>query len=283
MLTLLVTFLVAAYLLGPELLSRFLFGLVVPRRNLILSKSEEFTRAILWAILPLTLAISFAVLTHGLRRSGTLADVRTVFECLYSEKLFEAHTNEFFRSLKAFAWMNVWLLSPLYTVDLMLSIALNLYVVHFLYWQGAGWWKRLARISFGYLTVPRIAEWHLRLSGMLLPGPDYELHVDVLTKGNALYQGRVQDKTLNSDGSLQSLTIASPRRFLRAEFEAKKAKWTATESHAFWQTIEGNLFVILGSDIANLNLRYLDLNRTLVTEERDFFKKIAARAKTPSK
>jgi hypothetical protein len=276
-LTLLVTFLVAAYLLGPELLSRFLFGLVVPRRNLVLSKSEEFTRAILWAILPLSLAISFALLTHGLRRSGSLADVRIVFECLYSEKLFESHTDLFFRSLKAFAWMNAWLLAPLYAIDLVLSILLNFYVLHFLYWQGAGLWKRLVRISFGYLTVPRIAEWHLRLSGMLLPGPGYELHVDVLTKGNALYQGRVQDKTLNADGSLQSLTIASPRRFLRPEFEAKKAKWASTESSAFWQEIEGNLFVIMGSDIANLNL-----HRTLASDEKDFFKKIAARAKTPT-
>jgi hypothetical protein len=283
MLTLLVTFLVTAYLLGPELLARFLFGLVVPRRNLILSKSEEFTRAILWAILPLSLAICFALLTHGLRRSGSLADVRTVFECLYSERLFEAHTDQFFRSLRSFAWMNVWLLSPLYAVDLVLSIALNLYVMHFLYWQGAGWWKRLARVSFEYLTVPRIAEWHLRLSGMLLPGPDFELHVDVLTKANALYQGRVQDKSLNADGSLQSLSIASPRRFLRTDYEAKRAKWPATESSGFWQEIEGNLFVVLGSDIANLNLRYLDIDGTLASEDKDFFRKIAARTGNPVK
>ena len=45
---------------------------------------------------------------------------------------------------------------------------------------------------------------------------------DVLTKGDVLYDGRVVDKMLTSDGALATLTLGDPRRFRREEYLVAK-------------------------------------------------------------
>jgi hypothetical protein len=91
---------------------------------------------------------------------------------------------------------------------------------------------------------------------MLLPTEDVMLEVDVLTKNGTLYQGGVQDRMIGPDGSLQSLTLADPRRFLREEFHRERAEDVNAPADYFWRRIPGKLFVILGTDIASVNVRY---------------------------
>jgi hypothetical protein len=105
--------------------------------------------------------------------------------------------------------------------------------------------------------VPRISEWDLLFSDMLLPEGTFRIMADVLTKTGGLYQGTVQDRMLNSDGSLQSITLANPRRFERAQFRQAKAQDLETVPDEYWINIPGNLFIVMASDIANLNLRYI--------------------------
>jgi hypothetical protein len=105
--------------------------------------------------------------------------------------------------------------------------------------------------------VPRISEWDLLFSDMLLPEGTFRIMADVLTKTGGLYQGTIQDRMLNNDGSLQSITLANPRRFEREEFRKAKAEDIETVSDEFWFNIPGNLFIVMASDIANLNLRYI--------------------------
>ena len=53
------------------------------------------------------------------------------------------------------------------------------------------------------------------------------------------------------------ITLANPRRFEREEFRKAKAEDIETVSDEFWFNIPGNLFIVMASDIANLNLRYI--------------------------
>ncbi|MCU1222472.1 MAG: hypothetical protein JWQ42_565 [Edaphobacter sp.] len=256
MLALVVSFLVAVYLLGPNLVARFILGFIVPRKNLVQSRWEEFTRAVLWAAIPLVIAVFWAVKTGAIARVGQVADLETVFSGLYSERYFEAHQAEFFSSLLSFFWMNLALLLPLYSLVVGFSILLNFLILHYNSIRNTLKSTQMKTL-LATIVLPRVSEWHVLLSDMLLPSKNLVLTADVLTKSNTLYQGRVQDKMLNPDGSLHSITLASPRRFLREQFQKAKDELPDTEIDEFWHNIPGNLFIVMGSDIVNLNLRYV--------------------------
>ena len=256
MLALLVSFLVAVYVLGPDLISRWVLGFVVPRKNLVQSRGEEVTRAILWAAIPLAAAVWWASWTRAIQQHGGIADVQMVFSGLESDAFFRDHRPEFFASLRAFFEMNLCLLWRLYGLVIGFSIVFNVLILRYNRIWGR-FSSRWMRSFLSTIVLPRVSEWHVLLSGMLLPPGRFMLTADVLTKGNALYQGRVQDKMLNPDGSLHSVTLANPRRFLREEFQAARHEDEETQSREFWISIPGNLFVMMGSDIANLNLKYI--------------------------
>jgi hypothetical protein len=258
-LALVVSFLVAVYLLGPDLVSRWILGFVVPRKNLVQSRWEEFTRAVLWAAIPLAVAIFWAISAGVFRRAGHLADLEMVFSGLYSERYFDAYSVDFFSSLRAFFWMNVSLLWRLYILVVGFALLLNYIILHYNSLRNTLKSTRMKTL-LATLVLPRVSEWHVLLSDMLLPSKNLVLSADVLTKSNTLYQGRVQDKMLNSDGSLHSITLASPRRFLREQFHAEQQELPEVSSEDFWLTIPGNIFIIMGSDITNLNLRYVREN-----------------------
>ena len=259
MLALVVSFLVAVYLLGPDLVSRWILGFVVPRKNLVQSRWEEFTRAVLWAAIPLAVAIFWAISAGVFRRAGHLADLEMVFSGLYSERYFDAYSVDFFSSLRAFFWMNVSLLWRLYILVVGFALLLNYIILHYNSLRNTLKSTRMKTL-LATLVLPRVSEWHVLLSDMLLPSKNLVLSADVLTKSNTLYQGRVQDKMLNLDGSLHSITLASPRRFLREQFHAEQQELPEVSSEDFWLTIPGNIFIIMGSDITNLNLRYVREN-----------------------
>ena len=262
MLALLVSALVALYLLGPDLVSRWILAFAVPRRNIVQSRGEEITRAILWAAIPLTIAIMWAKATGVLNRPGDAATLENVFSGLYSDKFFEANRPDFFLSLHNFFWLNLELLWRLYAVVLAIALVFNLLILRFnrlwhLYRNR--FMQRFVRFFLTYIILPRISEWHVLLSQMRLPPGPFVLSADLLTRANVLYQGRIQDKMLNPDGSLHAITLASPRRFLRDEFHLAQAAKPEIESSDYWKSIPGNLFVIMGSDIVNLNLKYVPL------------------------
>ena len=256
MLAIAFTLLLGAYLFGPGLVARLILGFVVPRKTLIQSRSEEITRSGMQAVVPLCLAWIWAGWSGALRRNGGWADVQNVFSGAYSVSFFDAHRPEFFRSLHAVYWMNLCLLWRLYLLVVLFALALNWTIRHYRGLRGhmrLGWQKGV----LATLVLPRISEWHVLLSGMLLPADDLLLAADVLTKSNTLYQGQVQDKMLGNDGSLQTITLVGPRRFLREEYRKALEIDPKIDREAYWKPISGNLFVILGADVVNLNLRYI--------------------------
>ena len=262
MLALAVTFLVAAYLLGPGLLARLLLGFVIPRKTVVQTRSEEITRSIVQAILPLAVALVWAYGSGGMRRYGHWVDIENVISGVYSTSFFDAHRAEFFASARAFAAMNLCVLWRLYLLVILTALFFDVAILKYRRIRAAlpaGWPKT----ALATLVLPRVSEWHVLLSDMLLPETDLFLDADLLTKSGAIYQGRVQDKMLGADGSLQSITLANPRRFLREEYrkaiedEGGAEQRKKVNREEYWRPIPGNLFVVLASDVVNLNLRYV--------------------------
>jgi len=254
-LALLVSFLIAVYLLGPNLISRWAADLVVFRKTRVESHAEEVARSIIAAAIPLALAVLWARWSGALWARGTQTDVEIVFSSLQSDNFFQTHHQQFFTSLYAFFWMNYAILWRLYFIVLLACVVRVFIVLNY-----NRIWRRLHRRWMRTLLatiVPRISEWDLLFSDMLLPEGTFRIMADVLTRTGGLYQGTVQDRMLNNDGSLQSITLANPRRFGRAEFQKAKAEDIETVTDEFWFNIPGNLFIVMASDIANLNLRYI--------------------------
>lgn len=261
MIALVASLLIAVYVLGPVLIARWILGFVVPRKNLVLSKSEEITRGIVWSIVPFLLA-------WLLRHSGPFAlpanakfDLQLFFSGLYSDSFFVQHRDEFFSAADSFYQLNRCLVLRLYTIVFIGSLCINLLIINhgrMRAWlaQRSGLWS-LVRWALAIFVLPRISEWHVVLSPVLLPAKRMSIEVDVLTKTGTLYSGRLADKVIAPDGDLQSLTLEGPRRFRREQYlEAQKSD-PRVKAESFWKAIPGNMFVVAASDISTLNIRHI--------------------------
>jgi hypothetical protein len=255
MLALLVSFLIAVYLLGPNLIARWAADLVVFRKTRAESHAEEMLRSIIAAAIPLVLAVAWARWTGALWANGSQRDVEIVFSSLQSDNFFQQHHDQFFTSLYRFFWMN-W--SVLWRLYFLVALACGVRVFVVLNYNRI--WRQLNKRWMRTLLatiVPRISEWDLLFSDMLLPEGTFRIMADVLTKTGGLYQGAITDRMLSNDGTLVNITLANPRRFEREEFRKAKADDLATTPDEYWFNIPGNLFIVMASDIANLNLRYV--------------------------
>jgi len=289
-----VTFLAAVFFLGPDLLSRFVLSFVVPRRNLTQTRGEEITRAILWAAVPLLVVWLWVSRNHVLSRWGDWQDVEIVSSALYSSTFFDAHRREFFASLVKVAGMTGSLLWREYFVVLTFALLFYFAIRNYRWIRSAVLGPKWTKSLFATVVLPRVSEWHVLLSDMLLPQDDVVLMVDVLTKSGILYQGSVQDKMLAPDGSLQTLTLSDPRRFLREDFKKAKEADKNTKASDFWHPIPSKLFVIIGSDITSINVRHqprtseagtlakTDLSEKEVQAVRNLLSKLSA-TESPSK
>src|SRR5205085_5805006 len=161
----------------------------------------------------------------------------------------------FYRSLVTVSGMTWSLLWRLYFIVILAGLAIDWAILHYR-WLRNTLKPRWAKTVLATLILPRVSEWYVLLSDMLLPTDDVVLEFDVLTKNGTLYQGGVQDRMIGPDGSLLSITLADPRRFLREEFHRQRQEDVEAPPDYFWRHIPGKLFVIMGSDIASVNVRY---------------------------
>ncbi len=262
MIALVATFLVAVYVLGPDLLARWILSFVVPRKSLVLSKSEEITRGILWSIVPFLLAWALRHSGPLAFLSGTKLDLQLFFSCLYSEAYFNQNRDAFFGAAETFWRFNLCLLLRLYAIVFVASLVFNFLIVRYgkiRKWleKRDSWFRRFARWLLATFVLPRIAEWHLVLSPVLLASKMMMIEVDILTKANILYAGRLADKVLTSSGDLQSVTLRNPRRFRRDEYLKARESGVNAKIDDFWKAIPGELFVIVASEISTLNVRHI--------------------------
>ncbi len=261
MLALALTLALAAYVFGPDAFSRFILDFSVPRRAVSLTRSEEVYRAVIWSGTSLTFAYFWAKLSGTFDRVWDWGELRTFFSGLNSDEYFRHNSDPWFHSLHAVLWMNLCLLWRLYFVVLLMSLLLHI-TIHFYagirdFCQGKSWVHTWIFNALAAIVPPRIAPWHLLLSGLLVREKDLQIHLDVMTKGDKLIQGRLADKTLGSDGSLVNIVLAEPKRFRRDEYLAAKQSQADVKAADFWTPIPTYVFVIMGSEIATMNIRHV--------------------------
>lgn len=234
---------------------------VVPRKNLAQSKGEEILRGILWSIIPLWLAwLVRHVGPYSLQPNAKL-DLQLFFSGIESDSFFNTNRAAFFAAADSFWQLNICIALRLYVIVIALALLINLLITY--YGRLRAWldprknpWSILKWI-LGIIVLPRISEWHVILSTVLLPSRNMTIEADVLTKSGILYKGRLSDKVLAPSGDLQSITLDTPKRFKREQYLDAVKAGNKPNAEDFWKEIPGNIFVIIASDIASLNVIYI--------------------------
>ncbi len=245
-----------------------MLGFVCPRRNIVQTKSEELTRAIAWALIPLAIAYLWAVHNGHLHSTANSADWKAFFAGAYGESGFEKHQDDFFRAQRAIFVWNFSLLWRLYFIVFVFWLVIDLLIARYGRIRASKFASDVPalKLALDYFILPRVSEWHVCLSNMLTENKDITVHADVLTKADVLYRGRVVDKMLAPDGSLASITLAGPGRFRRADYLDAKRQ-SATNKEEYWVEIKGAMFIIMGSEISTINLRHSSASAVSGDEE----------------
>jgi hypothetical protein len=117
--------------------------------------------------------------------------------------------------------------------------------------------------------LPNISEWHLLLTSFNWPKRDkIVVSVDILQNDGLLYQGRVADYFIDSDGKLTGILLEHVNRFDRDAFHAAQSATgieQSISSAAFWKSIPGSRFYIGQGSISNLNVRFVTRDQTLIS------------------
>jgi hypothetical protein len=266
-LTLAITVLATAYFVVPELLSRLVLSAFVVRKSVTGPRTEEVARASLWALFPLSIAWLLRKHLFYQVPDGSRAAVKLVFGGLYNDTIFRDSPGQFFHAVTIVSRANVALLSRAYLIVIVGSILVGLCA------RRLGRFRAVLGNSPGFanvlltLILPRISEWHLALSSMLLVDADrFIVEIDVMTRGDQLYRGTVAEKAIAPDGSLQTLILTSAHRYLRDDFLRDRSAYTAStdknsitkpRSDKYWRQIPGKEFLIVGADISSVNVRHV--------------------------
>ena len=144
---------------------------------MVQSRSEEWARSLISGLIPLTIAVFWARQAQQFGQGAARTSLETVFSALYSEPFFNSHRTEFFTALNTFFWVNWSMLWRLYTIVSIASLLLMLAI----YFYGPIRRKldnhNLLKLVLATLVLPRVSDWHVLLSRMLLPSRDLQLFV----------------------------------------------------------------------------------------------------------
>jgi hypothetical protein len=268
MLTLLVTVLATAYFVVPELITRCVVSFFFVRKASTGTRSEEILRASFWAVVFILCAWSTRNIGWWTCPPGITRNSQVVFNALYSDKLFEQDPAAFYSAFKGFAAFNGCLLLRTYIfvavgafIFVLMARRLGWFRAKLKNWR---WINGLMHSAF----MPRISEWHVALSPMLVHKPkELKVRVDVMMKGGILYRGIVFEKRISSDGGLATLILKDAQRMLRDEFVRDRSAYEEKknddptplkpDTEDYWRKIPGEMFLVNGDEIATINVRHV--------------------------
>lgn len=266
MIALVVSAILAAYLLVPYGFFRFVLGRFVPLRLFQERKTEDITRAVvtlavvygiaLWAVWswPGCKAHPFNFPDSERLRAS---DYETVAGGLYSDAIFKEHEHEFWSSLIRSLDRQGRFLCWYYALVFCLALACGLGIKYY----GKLRRKRIFRWTADLYLLPHISQWYVLLTPFTFADKRTKVKVDILMTDNTLYRGNVADHFVDKDGNLSGLFLADPQRFDRRAYLREQDAWHSTRSlSTFWRPIHSasaNAKLYLVADkIVNLNLNY---------------------------
>ena len=268
MLALTLTLITAVYILGPELISRYILGFAVPRRTIQQTNSEEISRAIITAIIPLGLAVAWVTLRHVITWGPVAADVHTYTTGILSQKFFDEHTAQFFSATKTVLlvfWAVGW---RLYVLLIVYALIIDLVIYFYGEIRNSNWMSKhpFWRSVLATFVLPRISEWHILLKNVSHK-KSVDIKVDIITRSDVLYRGTVEDLIMSSNGTLSGLLLTTPYRYQREKYlsdlarhkqqqvDAKASSDTKPNPDKYWKPIPGHAFLVLADHIGTINLR----------------------------
>lgn len=262
MIALVLSSLIALYLLIPNAWFRFVLGLFFPLRVFQERKTEDLTRAVVTLVLVFFAALIAVwyvpvVNSHPLSFSDTSqlrsADYRLVFSCLYSESTFKESGPRFWDAMSrsidrqirfvcwyyllvtVWAWFSGWLIKNYYRFG------------------RNSWYSRFADV---YL-LPHISQWYVLLTPFIF-GRGTVVKADVLMTDDTLYRGDVAQHFVDKDGNLSGLFLTSPTRFDRRTYLKDRDVWGISRPKDFyWKPIPSAKLYLVADKVVNLNLNYL--------------------------
>ena len=263
MLALTLTLITAVYILGPDLISRYILGFVVPRRNIQQTSSEEISRAIITAAVPFCIAVIWVTTLHGEVWAEVKSDIQIYIAAILSQKYLDDHTPQFFHSAKIVAqlfWSIAW---KLYSLLIVYALTLNILIVNYGEIRNSKWLSKhpFSRKVLAAFVLPRISPWHILLKS-ISHRKAVDIRVDVMTKRDILYRGTIEELMLKPDGTLSGLLLTKPFRYLREKFLDDLKRYSQgsktdekPNTDDYWKQIPGHAFLIMSDDIETINLR----------------------------
>jgi len=221
---------VILYLIVPGVLFRRVFSFFLPLRQFQGTRIQELEFGAITSIVPLALAISVVLLgANGLEKLYAQSEeYRALLAGLYDSGWFTANQNKFWSSLQVLPHVPLSILLWCYA----LSIGEGLLVGSIAYKFPDFWFSR--RI------LSKVSEWYLLLE--LYPkGTD--VVIDLLGSNDVLYQGKVGDYFLDTQGNLSGLYLTGARRFNRHRYLKDRESKIDKETEEYWRLIPGqNLY-----------------------------------------
>jgi hypothetical protein len=283
MIGLFATYFVVAFLLVPSGLFRSCYSLFLPSIiKFQRTRFEEFTFAVLAAILPfsLALALSWTVCVQPFGVAGkSSADRKQAYRVVIASAIndkalggseqraaFWSAANQVIRrQARLLFWYYLLVLLEGYVYARLSS--------NYGLWRATltGWRKRLYLLIADKILLPSVSEWHLLLTPFYYPPvPPKQVWVDVLTSLDVLYKGHVNTYSLDKEGELSGIVLESPRRFDRIkQLWDKEHDALKHDSNSYWRDIPSNNLYIPSNKITNLNVRYLTAEEAISTRLRE--------------
>jgi hypothetical protein len=255
--------LLALYLIVPGFLFRLVFGVFVPLRTFVYTRTEEIYKAVITAILPFLLAlllvwIAWPFNVHPFSVGGNndqlrRADYKIVLSSFYSEQTFHASGEEFWKALTRSSRRQGRLIFWYYGFVIGESLFLSFLVRRYGKFRGNRLYSKFADT----LLLPNVSQWHVLLTPFIFPDRKGTVKADVLSSEGTLYQGIVSDYFLSLDGMLTGLILTGPpRRFDRRTYLQDKDAGNKKDAETYWRVIPSAKLYIFADKIANINLNY---------------------------
>lgn len=262
MIALLISFLIAAYLLVPNALFRFVLGLKVPVKFFQESKTEDLTRAVVtlgFVFVMALIAVWYVpfLKEHPFQFADTpqlrSSDYRVVASALYSEQAFREYGQKFWEALSRTSSRQGRFFCWYYILVVAVAWASGWASTHYGRFRRN---KLYAKFADLYL-LPHISQWYVLLKPFIFADKRTVVKADVLMTDDTLYRGDVAEYFLDKDGNLSGLFLANPTRFDRRTYLQERDRWgTVRAPSAFWRQIPSAKLYLIAEKIVNLNLNY---------------------------
>jgi hypothetical protein len=300
MIALVTTYFLVFYILIPGIWFRFITSWFVPLKLFERTRSQEATFAVAVALLPFAFALYGVWSVPGMKQhpfpvnetvSERILDYQRVATLLASSDASRiligntapvpaAVSEAYWRSLNQVLRRQARFLTWYFLFTAGEALLFGFFASKYGDWkiiEGSktrtkprpSLWIRVYNWLAPKLILPNISEWYMLLTDFTWPKrEEIFVRVDILQGDGNLYQGRVADYFVDSAGKLTGILLEHVIRFERQAYHDAKSQAGAdrpVSSNDFWKNIPSQNFYIGQSSIANLNVRFVPKDETLIS------------------